>query len=111
MDSGTDATPADLRVACTLDADDGAARLRHWQALAEQSPPRVQRNAHQLEIRWRLDADSARELEALVAAERECCAFVTWSVNRQEPDTILYITAEEHRPEDLAVIAALFTAS
>jgi hypothetical protein len=70
-------TPVELPLACTLGVDDGAARLRRWQALAEGSAPRARRNRHRLEIRWRVDADGASELEALVAAERECCAFVT----------------------------------
>lgn len=64
-----------------------------------------------MEIRWRVDAEGARELEALVAAERECCAFVTWSVGRADPDSILEVTAAASRPEDLDGIAQLFAAT
>jgi hypothetical protein len=105
------ATLVDLPLACTLGADDGAARLRRWQALAEQSAPRARREGNRLEVRWRVDADGAGELEALVAAERECCAFVTWSVSRQDPDSILEVTAAAGRPEDLDGIAQLFVAN
>jgi hypothetical protein len=61
-----------------------------------------------LEIRWRVDAKGASELDALVAAERECCRFVTWSVHRDELDFVLEITADATRPEDLDAIASLF---
>jgi hypothetical protein len=64
-----------------------------------------------LEIRWRVDADDARELEALVVAERECCAFVTWSLSRDGRDSILEVTAPTSRPEDLDGIAQLFPAN
>jgi hypothetical protein len=101
----------ELPAACTLGADDGAARLRRWQALASLSMPRARRNGHRLEIRWRLDADGASELEALVVAERECCAFVTWSVAREDADLILEVRAAASRPEDLDGIAQLFAAN
>jgi hypothetical protein len=100
-----------LPVACTLGADGAAARLRRWQALSEQFSPRVRHRGHILEIKWLLDEDGAQELEALVVAERECCAFVTWSVNRGDPETILRITASESRPQDAAALAILFEAS
>jgi hypothetical protein len=103
--------PVELPLACTLGAEDGAARLRRWRAFAERSRPRSQRLAHRLEIRWRVDADGASELGALVAAERECCAFVTWSVSREDPDAILEITSDASRPEDLDAISQLFSAS
>ena len=77
----------------------------------KKSPPRTKRSGNELQISWRLDTQSAGELEALADAERECCAFVTWSVSRREPDTVLTITADPGRPEDLDAITALFAAS
>jgi hypothetical protein len=100
-----------LPLACALDADDGATRLERWRLLGEKSPPRVQRSGHELTIRWRLDAEGTSELEALAASERECCSFVTWSVSRQDPDTLLTIAADPGRPEGLDAIVALFVAS
>ena len=64
-----------------------------------------------MEIRWRVDAAGASELEALVVAERECCAFVSWSVSREDPDSIVQITADASKPENLDAIAALFAAN
>jgi hypothetical protein len=111
VDVDQDATPVELPLACTLDAGDGATRVRRWRALAEKSPPRAQRNGHELAIWWRLDTHGANELETLAASERECCAFVTWSVTRQDSDTLLTITAEPGRPDDLDAIMALFAAN
>jgi hypothetical protein len=108
VDGDQNATPVELPLACTLDADDGASRLQRWRALAEKSPPRVQRSEHELETWWRLDTHGANELETLAASERECCAFVTWSVTRRDPDTVLTITADPGRPDDLDAIMALF---
>ena len=58
-----------------------------------------------------MDAAGASELEALVVAERECCAFVSWSVSREDPDSIVQITADASKPENLDAIAALFAAN
>ncbi len=108
MDWVEDATPNVLPLACTLDARDGAIRLQRWRALAEKAPPAARRSGHELTIRWRLDTDGRAELEALVAGERECCPFVTWSVSGHAPDALLTIAADPGRPEELDAIVALF---
>ena len=97
----------ELPVACNLDAADGAARMQRWRALVERSQPRVSRSAHELELSWRLDAEGRDELYELVASERECCAFVTWSLAARGADTILTIAADPGQAEDLDAIAAL----
>jgi hypothetical protein len=108
VDRAEDATLSPLPLACTLDASDGAARLQRWRALAEKSPPAARRSGHELAIRWRLDTDGTTELEALVASERECCSFVTWSLSSRGPETLLTIAADPGRPEELDAIMALF---
>jgi hypothetical protein len=90
-----------------LGVDGGAARLRRWRALADGA----QRSAQRLTIRWRVDAGGASELEALVAAERDCCAFVSRSLSREDLACVLEITADATRPEDLDAIASLFAAT
>jgi hypothetical protein len=111
MDSDPRAAPAELPLACTLGPDDGAARLRRWQLLAEKSPPRAQRSGNTLEVRWQLKAGVKDELEALAAAERQCCSFVSWRVSSDGADMVLYVTADESRPGDVAPIASLFGAA
>lgn len=111
MDSDPRAAPAELPLACTLGPDDGAARLRRWQLLAEKSPPRAQRSGNTLEVRWQLQAGVKDELEALAAAERQCCSFVSWCVGSDGVDMVLYVTGDESRPGDVAPIAGLFGAA
>jgi MerR family copper efflux transcriptional regulator len=110
MDTADMAAPGELPLACTLGPDDGAARLRRWRLLAQRSPPRAQRSGHKLEVRWQLQAGVKDELEALAVAERRCCSFVSWSVSSDGPDMVLYVTADESRPDDVAAIAGLFEA-
>jgi hypothetical protein len=104
METGVRAAPAELPLACTLGPDDAAARSRRWQLLAETSPPRAQLSGHRLEVRWRLRAGVKDELEALAAAERRCCSFVSWSVSPDGADMVLYVTADKNRPGDVAAV-------
>jgi len=105
-----DGAAVELPLACTLGPDDGAARLRRWRALAARFPPHAVRAPGRLELRWRLDPEAARELHALAGAERECCAFASWTVIRDGADTILRVTADPERPDDLAAVEHLFDA-
>ena len=104
------AAPAELPLACTLGPDDGAARLRRWRALAAKSPPRAERSGNTLEVRWQLQAGVKDELQALAAAERQCCSFLRWTVSSEGADAILRVTADESGRSDMAPIAALFGA-
>jgi hypothetical protein len=99
-----------LPVACTLGSGDAAERLERWRALAAKSAPRPRRSGHRLEVRWRLDPADSDELAELVEAERTCCAFVSWAVSRDGGDTVLTVTADPGRPDDVASIAVLFGA-
>ena len=111
MDVDAGAAPVELPLACTLRREDGAARLRRWRILAEKSPPRAKRSGNMLEVRWQLRAGVKDELEALAAAERQCCSFVSWGVASEGADVVLRITAGENRPGDVEPFAALFESS
>ncbi len=50
------------------------------------------------------------ELEALAAAERQCCAFVAWDVSQDGRHPVLHVTADPSAPDDIAPIAAMFGA-
>jgi hypothetical protein len=62
-------------------------------------------------VRWRLDGDDARELDALAVAERECCSFLSWTVRRDGTDSVLTVTSDPRSPDDVAAVAALFAAA
>jgi len=48
------------------------------------------------------------ELEALAAAEAQCCALVTWTVLLDGGQPVLRVTAPKDRPEDIESIASAF---
>ena len=97
-----------LPVACTLGPDDGSARLRRWQALAEKGGPSARRSGHRLEVSYQAEPGVRDELEALAAAERECCSFVAWEVSQDGDLPVLRVTADPSDPDAVAPIAALF---
>lgn len=99
-----------LPVACTLGPADGAARMARWQRLSHAAAPTVRRDGHRLEVRYPPGPGVRAELEALVAAEAECCAFVAWAVTEVDGAPVLRVTADADRPDDVAPIAALFGA-
>lgn len=105
-----DRTSTPLPVACTLGAQDGSARMRRWKALADRVRPEALLSGHVLEVRYRSAPGVREELEALVAAERECCGFLAWEVAEEGDDPVLRVTADPARPDDLAPIAALYGA-
>ena len=110
MDTHGNAAGAKLPVACTLGPDDGRARMRRWQALAKKGRPSARRSDHRLEVRYQPEPGVRDELDALAAAERQCCAFVAWDVSQDGHYPVLYVTADPSAPDDVAPIAALFGA-
>lgn len=110
-DAPGSADRTELPLACTLGPDDGSARLRRWQHLADTANPSSRRDGHQLEVHYQPGPGVREELEALAAAEAQCCSFVAWSVTQDGDHPILRVTAEPDTPDDVAPIAALFGAA
>jgi hypothetical protein len=61
-----------------------------------------------VEVRWPLDEADAQELATLVAAERECCPFASWSTERHGRETVLRVMPVEESPHAVEAIATLF---
>jgi hypothetical protein len=101
----------DLPVACSLGPDAGPARLRRWQRLADAARPVARRDGPRLEVRYEPGPGVREELEALAAAEAECCSFVGWSVTQDGDVPVLQVTADPHTPDAVTPIAALFGAA
>ncbi len=110
MDSSGNDAHVELPLACTLGPDDGPGRMRRWQSLADKGRPSARRSGHRLEVRYQPEPGVRAELEALAAAERKCCSFVTWDVSQDGHHPVLHVTADPSAPDDLAPIAALFGA-
>ncbi|MDQ2852204.1 MAG: hypothetical protein M3Y49_16030 [Actinomycetota bacterium] len=98
----------DLPVACTLQANDGPARLRRWQRLHQIADPTVQLIDGQLEVRYQSGPDVLAELRDLVDEERVCCASVSWVVSEESGHPILRVTAPSGTPRAVEPIAAMF---
>jgi hypothetical protein len=85
--------PDGLPVACTLGASDGAARLARWRALSD-ARLNVRRMPDHIVVLYESRPDVHEELEALVAAERECCSFADWELTRDSEHAVLRIRSD-----------------
>ena len=110
MSSADDPNVAGMPVACTLSPHDGAARMRRWEALSETGRPSARRRGHLLEVRYQPKLGLRQELEALAAAEQQCCSFVAWNVSQDRDHVVLQVAADPGAPDDVAPIASLFGA-
>jgi hypothetical protein len=97
----------ELPIACTLGVGDRAERMARWRALSPSRRPGYGRETDELIIRYQLRSGVREELEALVAAERECCAFADWEVSLDAGDVLLRVRST---PDGVAAIAAMFEA-
>ncbi len=98
----------ELPIACSLDAGEGGERLARWRDLAVKGSPAVRRESTQIVVRYRRRPGVLDELEALAAAERQCCSFAEWHVIRDSEYAELHIRSD---PESLAAIEALWVAA
>jgi hypothetical protein len=81
--------PAELPIACSLSATDLPVRLAEMAALGGAALVDACQDATHAELRFAAAAAGVRErVEAIVAAESQCCAFLMMRVTG-EPDTIV----------------------
>jgi hypothetical protein len=98
---------AELPLACTLVATDGAARLARWARLSD-ARLSVRRTPDQRVVRYRKERGVQQELESLVVAERECCSFADWEVTPDGEHVLLRIRSDA---QGLAAIVGVFGGS
>jgi hypothetical protein len=96
--------PGELPIACTLGSVDGVARMARWRALSGARLD-VRHEPDQVMVVYAPRSGVHEELEALVAAERECCAFAEWDVTQGPDSVILRIRADA---QGLASIVTAF---
>jgi hypothetical protein len=60
------------------------------------------------ELRFRLDEDIGRRVEAAAAAEAECCAFLDFRIERRPEATVLTISAPEGGGEAIEQLVVAF---
>jgi MerR family copper efflux transcriptional regulator len=103
----TQPTPAPA-LACSLTVAEGAERAARWRALLDTHL--LGRTATTLGQRLAFPCDTAvaDELDTLVAAERDCCPFLTLNVERFDDTLILDITGP---PDAAAIVETMFGAA
>lgn len=78
-------------IACSLDADDYRARIAGIRELAKRSLRSSRREGLKLHLNYKRQA--LGEVEALVAREAKCCAFLDFAVTHDRHGVHLTVTA------------------
>jgi hypothetical protein len=94
-------------VACSLEHADQARRAQRWDDLAARALSRSSRTPHGLRLVFGAGPGVADELQALVALERECCGFATWSVRAGGGQLALEVSGDSEAA--ITAVQALFT--
>jgi hypothetical protein len=94
-------------IACSLEQDEMADRLRRWHTLHAQAGQDIAPTANGLRLAFRATDDVEAELRALVALEQHCCAFADWSLRAETGQLLLEISASSD--EGIAAVQAMFT--
>jgi len=90
-----------LPVACTLGAIDGTQRLEEWRRLSAAAGLGRQMTDGKLTLRFGDVAGFREELDRLVRAERECCAFLGWELTQSGTEWHVHITGS---PDELRAL-------
>jgi hypothetical protein len=83
----------DLPIACSLTAAEMPARLAEMAAVGTASLLGVETGDGRATLRFRGDAETRARLEAVVAAEAECCAFLAMTLGNEGEAIVLTIEA------------------
>jgi hypothetical protein len=103
----TQPTPAPA-LACSLSAAEGAERAARRRALLDTHLLSRTATTFGQRLAFPSDAAVATELDALIAAERDCCPFLTLGVERFDDAVILDVSGP---PEATEIVETMFGAS
>lgn len=92
---------------CALSPADLVTRAARWEALTARALLQASRSDRGLRLVFRAGPRVAGELSALVALERECCAFAAWSVVETDGKLALDITGRGDQA--VAAVQAMFS--
>ena len=81
-----------LPIACTLSADERPARLAELSAVGRQLSSAEVEGSRAV-LRFTGGPDTAERLAAVVAAESQCCAFLTFELADDGPNVTLTVKA------------------
>ena len=80
-------------IACSLEADDLQRRLAAIAELGAESLIAREADGGRHLLRFRAEPETRRRLEAIVAAEAECCSFLELSLQERGEELVLSIAA------------------
>jgi hypothetical protein len=100
----TDDTP----IACSLNASQLEQRLAEIAAVGSASLISHTREGDRHLLRFRDDATTRQRLEAIAAAEAECCSFLELLLSEDAGELVLSIGAPEEAEAVAAELAAAF---
>jgi hypothetical protein len=100
-----------LPEACGLNELERQSRVADWRRLGADAQVSSRLQGTSLEVTFRNHSEVATELHRLIAAERNCCSFLDWSLT-SAPDTLtLTVSSRAERPDpDVERLAQLFGA-
>jgi hypothetical protein len=98
-------------IACSLGASDLRQRLSEIAAVGADSLIERSIVGDRHLLRFRSNARTRRRLEAIIAAEAQCCAFLHLSLDEQGDELALSIDAPEDGQLTADALAAAFTAT
>jgi hypothetical protein len=101
--------PRDLPIACSLSAAELPQRLADMAAIGRADLLSSHAAGGRALLRFRRGPDTRRRLEAIVAAEAECCAFLTMELGETADAVELGIGAPDGAEPVLDDIVAAFT--
>jgi hypothetical protein len=100
----------ELPIACSLTAAELPKRLAEMAALGREALVDVRTESRRAELRFADAAGVRQRVEAIVAAESECCAFLTMRVSDAPDSVVLAISAPEDAELVLHELVAAFRA-
>ena len=103
-------TPADLPIACSLTAAAKRDRVAEIAGIGRASLMDVATGGQEAILRFRAGAGTRRRLAAIVAAEAECCPFLTMDLREERGVVTLTITAPPGAEPIVDELAAAFGA-
>lgn len=82
-------------IVCSLDADELKQRLAEIRAVGADALGDVQSLPGQAVLRFAASQETRRHLEAIVAAEARCCAFLSFDLREEPGAIVMTISAPE----------------
>jgi hypothetical protein len=83
----------EIPIACTLDRTQMRRRGEDIRALGRAALTTVERGAHHVVLRFRPRPELREQVERLVAAESECCAFLGFTIAHERDATVVTIVS------------------